>query len=166
MSTLKPALTSIAIISMLGISLAALADSNNAKAFKGIVVEDILVMENIPDEVQSGSIKIKGANDHTIAGLASISSGEAATIAIRALPGKVIETRLDNENGFLVWEVELITTKGKETELMIDAGNGYLLAAEVSDEEGDEDHEDDNEDKHFNWKFWEDNDQDEHQNHN
>jgi len=160
MNTLKLTLASIAVISMLGASPAILANDNNDKSF-----EDVIVMEKFPDEVQSGSIRIKDDDDQTMARLSSISSSEAAAIAIQAFPGKVIETRLDNENGFLIWEVEVITPNGRESELKIDAGNGHLLAIETDEDEDDEDHKDKNENEHSNWKFWEDNDKDEDQEH-
>jgi uncharacterized membrane protein YkoI len=86
-----------------------------------------------------------------MAELARISSSDAAGIAARALPGKVVETKLKNENGYLVWKVETVNPDRKEVEFMIDAGNGRLLAV---DEEKDG--------EHWNWKFWEDDDKDEH----
>lgn len=143
MKTLKTTLISLAITGSLGSSFAVLADTAKEKLFEGLVVEDIVLIEQLPSEVQSGSMRAKNDDDAAMVGQTKLTSSEAAEIAIMALPGKVIETKLDNENGYLIWEVEIINGKGNETKLMIDAGNGHLLAAESEEDEG------------FNWRFWE-----------
>jgi len=161
MQTVKTTLITIAVTGMLGVSLAVLADSTKGKSFEGVVVKDAIAMEQFPTEVQSGSIRIKGDEEQTMAGLASIRSSGATAIATRAFPGKVVETKLDNENGFLIWEVEVIASDGQESVLKIDAGNGRLLAAETEARENDEDHEDRDEGTFAGSS--EDNDNDEHQ---
>lgn len=151
MQTLKTTLISLAMAGGLGAALSVLAQDINDKPFEGVIVEENIVMKEFPGEVQSGSIKINDDSDQVMAELARISSSDAAGIAARALPGKVVETKLKNENGYLVWKVETVNPDRKEVEFMIDAGNGRLLAV---DEEKDG--------EHWNWKFWEDDDKDEH----
>lgn len=156
MQTLKSTLIALAVTGALGSSLTVLAAGNDDKPFEGLVVENIVVVDQLPDEVQSGSIALDedgDDSDRTMARLARLTSSEAARIAVRALPGKVTSTRLDDENGYLVWNVEVVSPDHQEVEFMIDAGNGRLLAAE---NEGD----DEDEDTRWNWKFWEDNDKD------
>ncbi len=144
------------------------AFAENAKTagnqpFEGIVVEDVVVVDQLPTEVQSGSIKVGGANEQAMAGMAKLGAFDALQIATRANPGKVVELQLDEENGFLIWEVTEMTADGQELQLKLDAGDGRLLAAESGDHNGDEaddDHEDRNE-GHSSWKFWEDHDEDE-----
>ena len=160
-TNLKTTLISLAIAGSLGSSLAVLADTVRDKTFEGLVVEDIVVIEKLPGEVRTGSVRVTDDDDAVIAGQARLTSSEAATIATTALPGKVTETKLDDENGYLVWEVEIIDAKGHETELKIDAGNGRLLAAEREDRED----KDEGKSKGSSWKFWEDNDRDELQDH-
>jgi len=59
---------------------------------------------------------------------ATISAADAEAIALAANPGtNVVETELDNENGVLVYDVEL----DNGTEVKIDAGNGQILYTEV-----------------------------------
>ncbi len=96
-----------------------------------------------------------------MAGQARITASKAAKIATTALPGKVIEIKLDDENGYLIWEVEIIDANGHETQLKIDAGNGRLLVAESEDDED----KDEGKSKGSSWKFWEDNDKDEQKDH-
>ena len=160
-TSLKTTLISLAIAGSLGSSLAVLAETARDKPFEGLVVEDIVVIEKLPSEVRTGSVRVRDDDDAVMVDQARLTSSEAAAIATTALPGKVIETKLDNENGYLIWEVEIIDANGHETELKIDAGNGRLLAAEREDDED----KDEEKSKGSNWKFWEDNDRDELQDH-
>jgi len=160
-TSLKTTLISLAIAGSLGSSFAVLAETARDKPFEGLVVEDIVVIEKLPSEVRTGSVRVRDDDDAVMVGQARLTSSEAAAIATTALPGKVIETKLDNENGYLIWEVEIIDANGHETELKIDAGNGRLLAAEREDDED----KDEEKSKGSNWKFWEDNDRDELQDH-
>ena len=95
-----------------------------------------------------GTIHVERGAD--LASLAKISAAEARLAALKAFPGADIdEVELENEDGFLVYEVEL-TTNGEEMEVLIDAGDGSLLKSEREDDddEGDDtmEHEDDDED--------------------
>jgi len=154
-----------------GTALAALADTAKGKPFEGVVVEDVVVVDQFPTEVQGGSVAVKNDQEAALLAQAKIASAEAARIAEKALPGKVVETKLDEENGYLVWKVGLVGDEGKVHELKIDAGNGRLLAIEAGEkgeqeaandrEDTDGDREDRDEQEHDRWKFWEDNDRDE-----
>ncbi len=97
-----------------------------------------------------GSIRVEGK--HTPAELqqmAKITAKEAVRVALPAVAGnaadkKVTETELEVENGFLVYGVE-ITVKGKpgEHEVIVDAGNGKVLAVEFEEDDPDDDRDDD-----------------------
>lgn len=164
MNTAKKTLIAITITGILsGSSLAVLADTAKDQPFEGLVVEDVIVIEQLPTEVQTGSLNVKNNDESNMASKAKITSSEAARIATTARPGTVVKTKLDDENGYLVWEVEMIGPKGKETKLMIDAGNGRLLAAERDNEDEDEDKNENEKKSGKGWKFWEDSDKDEHQ---
>lgn len=136
----------------------------NTQPFEGLVVEEVVVLEQLPTEVQHGSIKIGNSNEQTMTKMAKLSAFDALKIATRAAPGKVVELQLDKENGFLIWTVTEMAADGQEIQLKLDAGNGRLLAAETGDHDSDEangEDEDHHEGKHSSWKFWEDNDKDE-----
>ena len=133
-----------------GSAVYAFADNagSGSQPFEGIVVEDVVAVEQLPSEVQQGSIKVGEANELAMAGMARLGALDAINIATKAAPGKVTELGQD----------------GQEVQLKLDAGNGRLLAAEVGDHQedrGDKDHEDRGEGKHSSWKFWEDSDRDE-----
>ena len=135
------------------------ADTGNTQPSARLVVENVVVLDQLPTEVRSGSIRISNDAPVTLANQAGISAAAAGETALTALPGKIIEIKLDDENDFLVWEVEVVDSQGQITELMIDAGDGRLLAADQETEHDSEDEDG----SHSWWKFWEDDDQDEHQ---
>ncbi len=156
MEILNKGLIAFIVSGILASSSVALAGNADDKSFEGVIVEDVIVMEAFPTEVQSGSVALDedtGYSDKAMAKLARISSVDAAEIAARAMPGDVVETLLENENGYLVWKVETVSFGRPEVEFMIDAGNGRLLAVENEEED---------EGENWNWKFWESNDKDEH----
>jgi uncharacterized membrane protein YkoI len=93
----------------------------------------------------TGSIRVEGK--HTEAELkqmAKITAAEAARAALAAVAGKAadkkaVETELEVEHGFLVYEVEVrVNGQGGEHEVIVDAGNGKVLAQEVEDDDDDD----------------------------
>ncbi|MGB3683380.1 MAG: PepSY domain-containing protein, partial [Rubrobacteraceae bacterium] len=50
----------------------------------------------------------------------------------------VKNAELGNENGYVVWEVEVAAQDGTLQEVKVDAGNGKVLAQETGDNEGSE----------------------------
>jgi uncharacterized membrane protein YkoI len=139
MKTLNKTVIAITVSGILtGSSLAALADTAKGAPFEGLVVEDVVVMEQVPSEVQSGTIAVSGDDEQALVAKATVSASDAARIAATASGAKVVEVKLDGDNGFLVWKAKVIGADGTEIDLMIDAGNRRLLAAESGDDEGHE----------------------------
>jgi len=63
-------------------------------------------------------------------GYATVTAAEAEAAALAANPGTTaVETELDNENGVLVYSVEL----SNGMEVKVDAGNGQILYTEAGD---------------------------------
>lgn len=56
----------------------------------------------------------------------------AIEIAIQEFPGTVTEAELDEENGRMIYEIE-IKSKGQEAEIEIDAQTGEILVIEIDD---------------------------------
>lgn len=76
--------------------------------------------------------------------LATISSDQATQAALAAVPGTVDEVELENENGSVVYDVEVKTADGKLVDVTVDAGDGTVLAQEADEDEageGSEQHE-------------------------
>lgn len=103
--------------------------------------------EGVDDEVQepsyTGRIFVDQAQTEglsaadeaaSLEGQATILASEAEAAALAANPGTaVVKTELDNENGVLVFSVEL----SNGTDVKVDAGNGEILFSDSSaDSEG------------------------------
>ncbi|MDE0805303.1 MAG: PepSY domain-containing protein [Acidimicrobiales bacterium] len=72
-------------------------------------------------------------------GLAKISPADAEQAALAAVPGTVNGApELENEDGSVVYEMEITSADGTVTEVVVDAGNGDVLAQEAGDSEDDE----------------------------
>ncbi|MEP7082961.1 MAG: PepSY domain-containing protein [Chloroflexota bacterium] len=84
----------------------------------------------------------EAAEAEALAGLATVSEADARAAALSAVPGEVVQTELDNENGFLVWSVEVRDAAGAVTDVKIDAGNGAVLGTEADDDGAEEGVED------------------------
>ena len=87
-----------------------------------------------------GSIQIKSDNEAVQAEMAKISLDSAVSEALKAVPGKVMKAELENENGYLVWGVEIAKADHQITDVKVDAGNGKVLKieAEQNNHEGHE----------------------------
>jgi uncharacterized membrane protein YkoI len=71
-------------------------------------------------------------------GLAKVTADQAKAAALAQYPGATVSTvQLENENGFVVYSVEL-TQSGKGYEVKVDAGNAKVLHSEVGGPEGSE----------------------------
>ena len=70
--------------------------------------------------------------------LAKISEADATKAALAKFPGATIQkATLGDENGFVVWEIQLTDASKAAQEVKVDAGNGAILAVEASGTEGD-----------------------------
>jgi hypothetical protein len=63
-------------------------------------------------------------------GLAKITPDQAKAAAVAVVPGNATKVELENEDGNVVYAVEVTGTDGKQTDLKIDAGNGAVLSKE------------------------------------
>jgi uncharacterized membrane protein YkoI len=77
----------------------------------------------------NGSIKITQDNEANYANLASVTIDQVLASALKAQPGKVIKAELENENGYLVWGVE-VASNNQINEVKVDAQNAKILKIE------------------------------------
>ena len=98
----------------------------------------------LPDEVKSSSVRLPRdvEKQDELARYAKVTRQQAEAAALAVMPGQVVKARLDNEDGYLVWQIDVKHAKGT-TEIAVDAGNAKVLAAEG--EEDDHEREDSNE---------------------
>lgn len=62
-----------------------------------------------------------------------ISIVEAIEIAKKRLDGWVVEAKLEKEEGYLVWEIEILDKNKKEHEIIVDPVTGDVLYQEKDD---------------------------------
>ncbi len=68
-------------------------------------------------------------------GLATVSAADAEKAALAAVPGGTVNgTELGNENGSVVYEVDMTDANGKALEVKVDAGNAKVLDQSADDE--------------------------------
>ncbi|MGW2109675.1 PepSY domain-containing protein [Streptomyces sp. NPDC001948] len=74
-------------------------------------------------------------------GTARVDVKDAVAAALKAVPGTITEAELDDEDGGLVWELDVYGADKVWHDVTVDAGNGKVLAEHTSDD--DDDHGDD-----------------------
>ncbi|WP_326767880.1 PepSY domain-containing protein [Streptomyces sp. NBC_01591] len=70
---------------------------------------------------------------------ARVDVGDAASAAVKAVPGTVTEAELDDEDGGLVWELDVYGSDKAWHDVTVDAGNAKVLGKHVSDDDDDRD---------------------------
>jgi uncharacterized membrane protein YkoI len=108
----------------------------------GVVLAALLVIGTVGLRAQqakhSGSIQIKNGDEATFADLAKISLDSAMNAALKQVPGKVLRVELENENGYLVYGVEIAKPDHQIVDVKVDAGNGKILKIDQDNDEGHE----------------------------
>ncbi|CCM63473.1 exported hypothetical protein [Candidatus Microthrix parvicella RN1] len=89
------------------------------------------------DEADDSEDKADTAEQAKLEKVAKIDADAASKAATDKVPGTVDEVELDEEGGNVVYEVDVVAQDGTETEVIVDAGNGKILAQEV-DKDADE----------------------------
>ena len=80
----------------------------------------------------------------SLKGLARITADEAQAAALKAVPGTAGKVELDNENGSVVYSVEIADSAGAEVDVKVDAGNGAVLDQQADDGDEADEADDDN----------------------
>ncbi len=89
------------------------------------------------DKADDSEDKADTAEQAKLEKVAKIDADAASKAATDKVPGTVDEVELDEEDGNVVYEVDVIARDGTDTEVIVDAGNGKILAQEV-DKDADE----------------------------
>ncbi len=104
---------------------------------------------NQGDHQPSYTASIKAAQDQkdqgeqdeskALAGMAKITADQAKEAALAQFPGATVaKVELDNEDGNVVYSVQLIDKSGTSQDVKVDAGNGKVLATEADGRDGPE----------------------------
>jgi hypothetical protein len=79
----------------------------------------------------TGSIRVKSDGEAALAGMAKISLDSALKEALKAVSGTVLSAELENENGYLVYAIEIAKADRQTMDIKVDAGNGKVLKVET-----------------------------------
>jgi uncharacterized membrane protein YkoI len=81
---------------------------------------------------ETGTEQSEAAESAALAALAKISETDARNAALAKFPGATIQkATLEDENGNVVWAVELTDANKAAQEVKVDAGNAAILAVEA-----------------------------------
>ena len=94
--------------------------------------------ENVRDEKEgesfnaggnpyTASTAVKNSPESALYNLAKVSMQYAIASAVKKVSGKIVKTELDNENGYLVYSIEIAAKGGNIKDVKVDAGNGKVL---------------------------------------
>ena len=72
-----------------------------------------------------------------LAALAKIDATQATSAAPTQVPESVLKVALDNENGNLVYSVEIKTASNEIKDVKVDAGNGAVVHMDAANDEED-----------------------------
>jgi uncharacterized membrane protein YkoI len=89
----------------------------------------------IQEPSYKGSLIVGNAKEADFPGMAKISFQDAMQSAVVKVPGEVLKAELENENGYLVYGVEIVSLDKSITEVKIDAGSGIVLALKKDEED-------------------------------
>ena len=119
---MKPAVRTLSAVTVVAILAAGTAFATDAL--------------KLPDEVRSATIQVpEGAETQAeLARYAKVTQQQAEAAALTALPGQVVKAKLDDEDGYLVWQIDVRHAQGT-TEIAVDAGNAQALAAEAEEDD-------------------------------
>jgi uncharacterized membrane protein YkoI len=69
---------------------------------------------------------------------AKVTAEQAIKTAMEKVPGTVVEAELEKKHGKTVWEVEILGSDGKVTEVHIDAADGTVIDTEAKKDKHDD----------------------------
>lgn len=79
------------------------------------------------DLQKSGSISVKGLQESQYSKAAKISMREAVDAALQRQKGQEVLAMLDTKDGYLVYEVKVLTPENAYVNVFVDAGNRSIL---------------------------------------
>ena len=72
----------------------------------------------------------------------AIAQDQAVNIALQAVPGTVVESEFESEDGVTLWEIEILDANQQVTEVEVDANTGEILSQKVDNDTDENDEED------------------------
>lgn len=88
-----------------------------------------------------GGALVGAVSAQSVANATGLTLEQAIEIALLEVPGEVLEAEMDQEDGLVVFEVEIQSETGEEFEIEVAGATGEIL--EVEAEDGDTEEDDD-----------------------
>ncbi len=89
-------------------------------------------------EVRNGTIQIENQVEANFPEMAKITQDQAIMEALATVQGQILKTELEDENGFLVYGIEVVTADKTIVDVKVDAGSGKILSTEQDAKDNDE----------------------------
>jgi hypothetical protein len=106
-----------------------------AMVFLGVGAMGPTVAKANSADVRSGTIAVEQRMESQFPDLAKIDAAQAIKAALTRTNGKMLGVRLEDENGFLVYGVEVVTPNNSIVDVKVDAGSGAILALDQDQSE-------------------------------
>ena len=78
----------------------------------------------------NASGKLSNPERVALLGKAKVDATDAIKAGLDKAPGRVVDTELRSKNGTVVWEIDIVSTEGKFTEVDVDANTGAVADSE------------------------------------
>jgi len=106
-------------------------------------------------KVEAATVKAENQSEAQYPTLAKVTLTEAVQTALQQEKGKALKAELEDENGFLVYEVEVAKADGNIVKVKVDAGTPKILSVKQEEAEHHEmkngeheNHDDEHEEEH------------------
>ena len=106
----------------------------------GLAVAGVGFAKSESSKTREGTIRVEKQPEAEFPSMAKISMVQAVRNALDAVQGQVLKAELEDENGILVYGIEVVPADKSVVDVKVDAGTGKLLAMD-RDKSDEEDHE-------------------------
>lgn len=98
-----------------------------------VAVAEIGFAKSDDNEIQNGTILVQNHPESDFPDMASVSFDQAVQNALASIQGQVLKMELEDENGFLVYGIEVVAADKSIVDVKVDAGSGEVLAMDADD---------------------------------
>ena len=95
------------------------------------------MMEN--NAIKSSLIINSNASELDAEQATKLDAIQVIKVVRKKFKGKITNVELENKNGNLIYDVEVLQANGIDMKIIVDAGNGQILASQVDESDEDDD---------------------------
>lgn len=111
-----------------------------------LLVAGIGFADSDMDKIITGTIHVPSQSESDFPALTKITMGQAIQKALASASGKVLKAELKEEDGFLVYRVEIVTPDKTVMQIILDAGSGNVLL--INKDKADHEYREDKDHEH------------------